>query len=220
MPAAASAGANGRCGGASQTMRRPAADRLARAGSMSCSSPPPSTAVRISVNAPLGHPLLGKCLSNIGNPVDTTGMENGAVLPPRHTRCRRRRSSRGRERSVMILYFYTVFMVQASLPARTKRKRPETGFPRPLRSRVGKEKARLLANRAFSSSPGGNLPSRTQSPRAQRTCVRSSGTSISLPRSLPAPACCRGNGYAPFQSRRHGRIRRQRSACSVRRTGW
>ena len=56
MPAAAKAGAYGRCGGASNTTRLPAHERAASAGSTSCSSPMPSRRVKSSVSAPAGQP--------------------------------------------------------------------------------------------------------------------------------------------------------------------
>lgn len=63
-PAAARAGAYGRCGGASHTTRFPAAESLASAGSTSCSSPIPSCRPRISVSAAVGQPPPGSCRSS------------------------------------------------------------------------------------------------------------------------------------------------------------
>ena len=64
MPAAASAGAYGRYGGAIHTTSRPAACTCASAGSVSRNSPMPSRSSRNSVSAPCGQPRPGSAASS------------------------------------------------------------------------------------------------------------------------------------------------------------
>lgn len=84
MPAAASAGAYGRCGGAIQASRSPAADSRASAGPSTRSSPMPSCAGSSSVRLPTGQPFPGSSSSRRLKPEETLGTATRARSLARH----------------------------------------------------------------------------------------------------------------------------------------
>ena len=83
MPAAASAGAYGRCGGAIHTMVRFCADSAASAHPSMRSSPMPACAGMISVSAAVGQPPPGSSASSAAKPVGTLALATRLNSLPR-----------------------------------------------------------------------------------------------------------------------------------------
>jgi len=83
MPAAASAGAYGRWGGAIQTHMRFCADNAASAQPSMRSSPMPSCCGKISVSAAVGQPPPGSSASSALKPVGTLGLSTRLKRSPR-----------------------------------------------------------------------------------------------------------------------------------------
>ncbi len=86
MPAASSAGAYGRKGGAIHAIHRPCFDNGESAGPRARTSPMPMFSGRSSVKTPAGQPPPGSSASSAVNPLRIPGNSTRESWPARHTR--------------------------------------------------------------------------------------------------------------------------------------
>lgn len=94
-PAAAQAGACGKQGGVTSASQPPSADRRARAGSSSETSPKPLLSTRNSVRLPRGQPPPGNSASSSACPLGIVSPAKLAKVSPRQTSPLARTSAKG-----------------------------------------------------------------------------------------------------------------------------